>query len=307
MPLNIPSLFTSSEPIEKPDTEQLIRVPLDRIEPFPDHPFRVRDDDRMQELVESITRNGVLHPALLLPIEDKEGSYYYVAGHRRGLASEKAGLSDIPAIIKDITLDEAIIMMVDSNLQQRENLLPMEKAWAYRMKIEAMARQGQRNDLTSRQVVGKLEMADLIGETTGESGRQVQRYIRLTYLIPEFQDLVDTNKIAFIPASDISFLTEKEQSQLLDIMERDLVSPSVKQAAALKRASKDGALDFELMYAIMKEEKPNQRGFHLSPATHDRVRAYFPKDATPKDIEDGIIDALELRKRQLSRKTQLSR
>ncbi len=204
-------------------------------------------------------------------------------------------------------MDEAIIMMVNSSLQQRENLLLMKRAWAYRMKVEALNRQGERTELTSVQIEQKLTSRDIVALQANESSATIHRYMRLTFLLSELRGSVDAGKNLLIPASDISFLTEKEQSQLLSIMERDLVSPSVKQAAAPKRAPKDGALDFELMYAIMKEEKPNQRGFHLSPATHDRVRSYFPKDATPKDIENGSIEALELRKRQLARKQPISR
>ncbi len=261
----------------------------------------------MKELSESITRSGVLHPALLLPNEDKDGCYYYIAGHRRGLASEKAGLSDIPAIIKDITMDEATILMVDTNLQQREVILPSEKAWAYRMKLEAMKRQGNRSDLTSGQVVPKLNTQtarEIIADDANENYRQISRYIRLTYLIPDFRDLVDTGRMAFGPAVDVSFLTDKHQQNLLEIMGAEMVSPSIEQAANLKKAEQNGHLDFKLIHMIMKQQKPNQLTIKLSSEARERVYAYFPKEATPLEIENGILEGLEMRKQAIQRKNR---
>ena len=261
----------------------------------------------MLELAESVTRNGVLHPALLLPHDAKEGHYYYIAGHRRGLACEKAGLSEIPAIVKDISMDEATILMVDSNLQQREELLPTEKAWAYRMKLDALKRQAGRPQKNVVQVEPHFHSRDIVAKDAGESTASIQRYIRLTYLIFKLSDRVDDRQMAFSPAVEISYLSIQEQKDLLKIMERDMVSPSLEQASALKRASQNGDLDYELTHMIMKQEKPNQLSLKLSSDAQKRVYAYFPEDATPQDVEKGILEALEMRKRTLQRKHQQTR
>lgn len=287
----------------RPDTDQIIRVPLDRIEPFPNHPFQVRDDDDMKDLADSVARNGVLFPALLLPVEGREDSFYYIAGHRRGLACEKASLADIPAIVKHVSMDEATIIMVDSNLQQRENILPTERGWAYRMKLEALSRQGKRSDLTSSLEETKLRSDEKLAKEIGDTRISIQRHIRLTHLIPEMVDLVDRYKMAITPAAEISFLPPDQQENLYQIIELEMVMPSSEQATKLKNAAKDDVLDYKLMHAIMKQEKANQLTIKLSTDARKRVFSYFPEDATPLEIETGILEALELRRRSLQRKT----
>ena len=247
----------------------------------------MRDDDAMQDMADSVKLYGLLSPAIARPLPD--GGYELVSGHRRKRACELAGLETMPVIVRELDDDAAAILVVDSNLQ-REGLLPSERAFAYRLKLEALRRQGERTDLTSRQLVGKLEAADTIGESTGESGRQIQRYIRLTELIPPLLDMVDERKIAFNPAYELSFLKQDEQRLLLDAMDSEQATPSLSQAQRLKQFSQRGELAAEVMRAIMSEEKKETERVTLK---GDTLRKYFPASYTPKRMEETIIKLLE--------------
>lgn len=276
--------------------EKVRMIPLDELHPFAHHPFKVKDDEAMQDTVESVKAYGVLVPAIARPRE--EGGYELVAGHRRHRASLLAGLAEMPVIVRAMDDDEATIIMVDSNLQ-RETLLPSERAFAYRMKLEAMKRQGARADLTSRQVVGKLETADAIGKDVGESGRQIQRFIRLTYLVPPLLDMVDEHKVAFNPAVELSYLTSEEQVALLDAMDSEQATPSLSQAQRLKKFSQEGRLSEDVMRAILSEEKkPEVSKITLS---SDKLRRYFPKSFTPQQMEQTIFRLLEQWQRRRQR------
>ena len=248
----------------------------------------MRDDDAMQDMADSVKLYGLLSPAIARPLPD--GGYELVSGHRRKRACELAGLETMPVIVRELDDDAAAILVVDSNLQ-REGLLPSERAFAYRLKLEALRRQGERTDLTSRQLVGKLEAADTIGESTGESGRQIQRYIRLTELIPPLLDMVDERKIAFNPAYELSFLKQDEQRLLLDAMDSEQATPSLSQAQRLKQFSQRGELTAAVMRAIMSEEKKPE--IDRITITGDRLRKYFPRSYTPKQMEETIIKLLE--------------
>ena len=269
-------------------TENIKQVRLSQLFPFERHPFKVNNDAEMLKIVESVKQYGVLSPAIARPLPD--GGYELVSGHRRKRACELAGLETMPVIVRELDDDAAAILVVDSNLQ-REGLLPSERAFAYRLKLEAMQHQGERTDLTSRQLVGKLEAADIIGEDTGESGRQVQRYIRLTELIPPLLDMVDERKIAFNPAYELSFLKQDEQRLLLDAMDSEQATPSLSQAQRLKQFSQRGELTAEVMRAIMSEEKKPE--IDRITITGDRLRKYFPRSYTPKQMEETIIKLLE--------------
>ena len=264
--------------------------------PFSRHPYKVRDDDAMRDMAESVKQYGVLSPAIARPLPD--GGYELVSGHRRKRACELAGLETMPVIVRELDDDAAAILVVDSNLQ-REGLLPSERAFAYKLKLDALRHQGERTDLTSRQLVGKLEAADTIGESTGESGRQVQRYIRLTELIPPLLDMVDERKIAFNPAYELSFLTKDEQTMLLDAMDSEQATPSLSQAQRLKQFSQRGELTAEVMRAIMSEEKKETERVTLK---GDTLRKYFPASYTPKRMEETIIRLLEQWQKQQKRR-----
>ena len=281
-----------------PMTEYITNIPVEKLKSFPNHPFQVRDDDSMRETVESIKTYGVLQPAIVRPSDD--GNYEILSGHRRKRASELAGRKTIPVIIRELDDDAAIIFMVDSNLQ-RENILPSERAAAYKMKLEALKRQGARTDLTSRQVVGKLEAADTIGNDSGESGRQIQRYIRLTELQPELQQMVDEKKMAFTPAVEISYLKPDEQRMLLDTITSEQATPSLSQAQRLKKLSQAGELTDDSMLSIMSEQKKPERNDLTIPA--DVLEKFFPRSFTPMKMQEVIIKLLESwqRKRQQSR------
>jgi len=270
-------------------------INLTELHSFPENPFKVREDEAFDELVMSIKENGLISPLVVRPHEN--GGYEIISGHRRRLACERAGLSEVPAIIYALDRDSAAIALVDSNLH-RENILPSEKAFAYKLKLEALSRQGKRTDLTSRQVVGKLESAYMVSKE--ESGRQVQRYIRLTHLVPELLELVDDKRIAFTPAVELSYLTEQEQYTLLDTIESEDCTPSLSQAQRMKKLSQLGRLTADVIYAIMSEDKPNQREKIKLPA--ERVREYFPKSYTTQQMEDTIIRLLEQWHRQQQRK-----
>ena len=276
--------------------EKVRMIPLDELHPFAHHPFKVKDDEAMQDTVESVKTYGVLVPAIARPRE--EGGYELVAGHRRHRASLLAGLAEMPVIVREMDDDEATIIMVDSNLQ-RETLLPSERAFAYRMKLEAMKRQGARADLTSRQVVGKLETADAIGKDVGESGRQIQRFIRLTYLVPPLLDMVDEHKVAFNPAVELSYLTSEEQVALLDAMDSEQATPSLSQAQRLKKFSQEGRLSEDVMRAILSEEKKPEVG--KITLSSDKLRRYFPKSYTPQQMEQTIFRLLEQWQRRRQR------
>ena len=285
---SVDDLFSTEEERQDARLEKIQEIPLSELHPFRDHPFKVKDDDAMMETTESVSKYGVLVPAIARP--RPEGGYELVAGHRRHRASQLAGKETMPVIVRDLDDDAATIIMVDSNLQ-RESLLPSERAFAYKMKLEAIKHQGARTDLTSRQVVGKLEMADVVGEKAGDSGRQVQRYIRLTELIPQLLDMVDERKIAFNPAYELSFLRKEEQVQLLDAMDSEQATPSLSQAQRLKKFSQEGDLSPTVMRAIMSEEKKSE--IDKVTFTADSLRRYFPKSYTPQRMQETIIKLLE--------------
>ena len=266
----------------------ICEIKIGSLHPFPNHPFQVKDDKKMEELSESITQYGVLVPGIVRLRES--GGYELVAGHRRKRACELAGLEKMPVIIKDLTDDEATVIMVDSNIQ-REELLISEKAFAYKMKLEAIKRQGKRNDLTSRQVVGKLEAADILGKGTGESGRQIQRFIRLTELNPKLLDMVDNKQIAFNPAVELSYLTQEEQENFLEAMDYSQNTPSLSQAQRIKKLSQEKQCTLEAMCAVMNETKKEE----LDKVTinNEVLRKYFPRSYTPKQMQDTIIKLLE--------------
>lgn len=279
--------------------EQIQRLALSKLHPFKDHPFRVLDDDRMMETVESVKEYGVLVPIIARPMAD--GGYEIVSGHRRKRACELAGLNEIPAIVRDLDDDEAVIIMVDSNLQ-RENILPSERAKAYQMKLEAIKHQGERRDLTSRQLVGKLEAADLIGQDTGESGRQIQRILRLNNLEPPLIDKVDAGKLAFTPAVELSYLKPEEQQWLDTALENTQQTPSLSQAQRMKRESKQGTLSEQGIMEIMTENKQTipAKGSVVLP--QEKLTKYFPRSYTTEQMEKVIFKLLDywVRKRQMS-------
>ena len=292
---SVDDLFSTEESRADAQREKVLEIPLSELHPFKDHPFKVKDDEAMMETADNIRQYGVLVPAIARP--DPNGGYELVAGHRRHRASELAGKDTMPVIVRDLDDDQATIIMVDSNLQ-RESLLPSERAFAYKMKLEAVKHQGARTDLTSRQVVGTLEMADVVGEKAGDSGRQVQRYIRLTELIPELLDMVDEKKIAFNPAYELSFLKKEEQVDLLDAMDSEQATPSLSQAQRLKKYSQEGHLTLDMMRVIMGEEKKSD--LDKITFTSDTLRKYFPRSYTPQRMQETIIKLLEQwqRKRQ---------
>ena len=291
---SLDSLFTTQEQRDEAKRDSVQDIPISQISDFPEHPFKVKQDEAMLEMAESVRQYGVLVPGLVRQLED--GSYQMVSGHRRKLASELAGRDTIPCIVRDLTDDEAVIIMVDSNLQ-RERVLPSEKAFADKMKLDAMRRQGQRTDLTSRPMVEKLESVEKMGRDTGESGRQIQRYIRLTNLIPEILDMVDDGRIAFRPAVELSYLAEQEQCALYDSMGREDCTPSLAQAIKMKAFSRDGKLTDAVILSIMEEEKPNQKEQFRIPK--ERISKYFKPGTPARTMEDTIIKALDYyRKRQ---------
>lgn len=290
-------LFKTDEERQADAQERIQNLPLDKLEPFPNHPFKVIDDDKMLETVESIKERGVLVPILVRPKND--GNFEIVSGHRRHHASQLAGLTEIPAIVREMDDDTAILLMVDSNLQ-REELLPSEKAFAYKMKLDAMKRQGQRTDLTSAQIGRKFdgkESRELLAEQVGESRNQISRFIRLTNLVPDLLDRVDNKTMAFNAAVEVSYLTEPEQLMLCDAIEREECTPNLSQAKRLKQYSQDGKLDENVMDAIMTEEKPIEDKLVLK---GDVLAKYFPKTYTPSQKQKIIVKLLEdWHKRQL--------
>lgn len=294
---SVDDLFATEEIREDTQREKVQNIPLEELHPFKNHPFKVKDDAAMQDTVDSVREYGVLVPAIARP--DPDGGYELIAGHRRHHASELAGKETMPVIVRDLDDDAATIIMVDSNLQ-REELLPSERAFAYKMKLEALKHQGARTDLTSVQLGQKLSARDQVAKAAGESAIQIQRFIRLTELIPEILDMVDEHKIALNPAVELSHLKKEEQTLLLEAMDSEQATPSLSQAQRLKKFSLQKMLSLDVMRAVMSEEKKTD----LDRVTlkNETLRRYFPKSYTPKQMEDTIIKLLEgwYKKRQLS-------
>ena len=288
---SVDDLFSTEESRLEERLEKIQEIPLSELHPFKNHPFKVKDDESMMETADSIKQYGVLVPAIARP--DPEGGYELVAGHRRHRASELAEKETMPVIVRELDDDAATIIMVDSNLQ-RESLLPSERAFAYKMKLEAMRHQGERMDLTSAQVGRKLagkESREILAEQVGQSRNQISRYIRLTELIPELLDMVDERKIALNPAYELSFLKKEEQVQLLDAMDSEQATPSLFQAQRLKKFSQEGHLSIDVMRVIMGEEKKSD--LDRVTFTSDTLRKYFPKSYTPQRMQETIIRLLE--------------
>lgn len=285
----VDDLFSTEESRKSDNLERVMEIPLSALHSFKNHPFKVRDDEAMMETADSVRQYGVLVPAIARP--DPEGGYELVSGHRRHRASELAGKEIMPVIVRDLDDDEATIIMVDSNLQ-REEILPSERAFAYKMKLEAMKHQGARTDLTSVQVEQKLSARDQVAKEAGErSGIQVMRYVRLTELIPELLDMVDEKKIAFNPAYELSFLKPDEQQMLVETMDYEQATPSLSQAQRMKKFSQDGKLSEDVMLAIMSEEKKSD--LDKVTLSSDTLRKYFPKSYTPAKMQETIIKLLE--------------
>ena len=290
---SLDDLFSTDESRAEAQLEKVVTLNPADISDFPNHPFKVKQDEAMAEMVDSVRQYGVLVPALVRPKAD--GGYEMVAGHRRKCAATLAGITEMPCIVRNLTDDEATIIMVDSNLQ-RETILPSEKAFAYKMKLEAMKRQGQRSDLTSTPLVSKSRSNEELGQKNGDSREQVRRFIRLTELIPSVLDMVDSGKIAFRPAVELSYLSKEQQQSLYDTMECEDCTPSLAQAIKMKEFSRDGKLTEEVILSIMQEEKPNQREQFKMPK--ERISKYFAPGTPAQKIEDTIVKALELYRRR---------
>ena len=284
---SLDDLFSTQASRDEAQREKVQEIPLEELHPFAHHPFKVLDDDRMKDTADSIREYGVRVPAIARPRPD--GGYELIAGHRRKRGCELAGLKTMPVIVRELDDDAAIIIMIDSNIQ-RENILPSERAFAYQMKLEALKHQGLRSDLTSCQLGTKLRADEKLAQSSNESARTVQRFIRLTNLIPALLDMVDNKKIAFNPAVELSYLTQEEQGKLVDTMESEQATPSLSQAQRLKKFSQEGKLTEESMLAIMSEEKKPEIG-KVTLGT-DTLRKYFPTNWTPKQMEDQILKLL---------------
>ena len=289
---SVDDIFQTEENRADAQRERVQEIPLDQLKPFRNHPFKVRDDQRMLDTVDSIREYGVLVPAIARP--DPEGGYELISGHRRKRGCEMAGLQTMPVIIRDLDDDAAVMVMVDSNIQ-REELLPSERAFAYKMKLEALKHQGARSDLTSMQVAQKLSVQK-VGDDAGVSKDQVRRFIRLTELISELLDMVDERKLAFNPAVEVSYLKRDEQRMLLEAMDAEQTTPSLSQAQRLKKLSQEGRLTEEAMSAIMSEEKKSD--MDKVTLRSDTLRRYFPKSYTPKQMEQTIIKLLDVWQKQ---------
>jgi len=291
---SVDDIFQTEENRADAQRERVQEIPLDQLKPFRNHPFKVRDDQRMLDTVDSIREYGVLVPAIARP--DPEGGYELISGHRRKRGCEMAGLQTMPVIIRDLDDDAAVLVMVDSNIQ-REELLPSERAFAYKMKLEALKHQGARTDRTSGQVVQKSKLSvEIVAEQAGENYKQVQRYIRLTELISELLDMVDERKLAFNPAVEVSYLKQDEQRMLLEAMDAEQTTPSLSQAQRLKKFSQEGRLTEEAMSAIMSEEKKSE--MDKVTLRSDTLYKYFPKSYTPKQMEQTIIRLLDVWKQR---------
>ena len=299
--ITLDDIFSTQEQRDNANLEKVIDIKIDEIDDFPNHPFKVIDNEEMQDMKESIIENGVIIPALVRPKSD--GRYEMVSGHRRKFASQLALKETMPCIVRNLSDDEATIIMVDSNMQ-REEILPSEKAFSYKMKLEALSHQGKRNDLvndlTSDQVGRKLEITGIIGKENGDSQTQVKRYIRLTNLIPELLDKVDEKEIAFNPAVEISYLTEEEQYALLDCIEYNDATPSHAQAIILKKLSQEGKLDEDKIDDILSQEKPNQ--IPKIKLSEERIRSVLPKNVENANIEDFVVKAIEYYSKHLRQK-----
>ena len=290
---SVDDIFQTEENRADAQRERVQEIPLDQLKPFKNHPFKVRDDQRMLDTVDSIREYGVLVPAIARP--DPEGGYELISGHRRKRGCEMAGLQTMPVIIRNLDDDAAVLVMVDSNIQ-REELLPSERAFAYKMKLEALKHQGARMDLTSCQVGTKLRADEKLAESVNESARTVQRFIRLTELISELLDMVDERKLAFNPAVEVTYLKRDEQRMLLEAMDAEQTTPSLSQAQRLKKFSQEGRLTEEAMSAIMSEEKKGD--MDKVTLRSDTLRRYFPKSYTPKQMEQTIIRLLDVWKQR---------
>ena len=294
-------LFSTEENRQEEQREQVQQIPIDALHPFTNHPFKVLDDEAMTRTVESIAQYGVLAPLIARPRPDGDG-YEIISGHRRQYAAKLAGLETLPVIVRQMSDDAAVILMVDSNLQ-REHILPSERALAYKMKLDAMRRtSGRPSKENSRQLVGNFETADVVGKESGESGRQVQRFIRLTSLIPELLDMVDEKKIAFNPAVELSYLDESQQRDFLEAMNDTQNAPSLSQAQRLKKLAQEGHFSYDVAFAVMGEEKKDELDKVV--IKNDTLRKYFPRSYTPKQMEDTIIKLLEQWQRKQQRQNE---
>ena len=292
-------MFSTEENRQEEQREQVQQIPIEELFPFKEHPFKVLDDEAMQRTVESVAQYGVLAPLIARP--RPEGGSEIISGHRRQHAAELAGLDTLPVIVREMTDDAAVILMVDSNLQ-REHILPSERAFAYKMKLEALKNQGARSDLTSAQVGRKLEAADIVGQEAGDSRNQVRRFIRLTNLIPELLDMVDEKKIAFNPAVELSYLDESQQRDFLEAMQDTQNAPSLSQAQRLKKLAQEGHFSYDVAFAVMGEEKKDELDKVV--IKNDTLRKYFPRNYTPKQMEDTIIKLLDQWQRKQQRQNE---
>ena len=296
-------LFSTEEKRQEEQREQVQQIPIDALHPFTNHPFKVLDDEAMTRTVESIAQYGVLAPLIARPRPDGDG-YEIISGHRRQYAAKLAGLDTLPVIVRQMSDDAAVILMVDSNLQ-REHILPSERAFAYKMKLEALKNQGARSDLTSPQVAAKFRSDDAVAKDQGISGDTVRRYIRLTNLVPELLDMVDEKKISFNPAVELSYLDEKQQQDFLEAMDASQNAPSLSQAIRIKKLAQQGEFDYDAVYDIMNEEKKSERD--TVTIKNETLRKYFPRNYTPRQMENIIIkllDQWQLKKQQAKQKKQ---
>ena len=293
-------IFSTEESRQEQQREQVQQIPIDELHPFTNHPFKVLDDEAMTRTVESIAQFGVLAPLIARP--RPEGGYEIISGHRRQHAAQLAGLDTLPVIVRNMDDDAAVLLMVDSNLQ-RENILPSERAFAYKMKLEAIKNQGARSDLTSGQIVQKSKLSiERVAEDAGEGYKTVQRFIRLTNLIPELLDMVDEKKIAFNPAVELSYLDESQQRDFLEAMQDTQNAPSLSQAQRLKKLAQEGHFSYDVAFAVMGEEKKDELDKVV--IKNDTLRKYFPRSFTPKQMEDTIIKLLEQWQRKQQRQNE---
>ena len=294
-------LFSTEENRQEEQREQVQQIPIDALHPFTNHPFKVLDDEAMTRTVESIAQYGVLAPLIARPRPDGDG-YEIISGHRRQYAAKLAGLDTLPVIVRQMSDDAAVILMVDSNLQ-REHILPSERALAYKMKLDAMRRtSGRPSKENSRQLVGNFETADVVGKESGESGRQVQRFIRLTNLVPELLDMVDEKKIAFNPAVELSYLDESQQRDFLEAMEDTQNAPSLSQAQQLKKMAQQGEFSYEKAFDVMGQEKKSEKD--TVTIKNETLRKYFPRSYTPKQMEEKIIQLLDAWQKKQQRRNE---
>ena len=301
IPKGLDDLFSTEENRQEEQREQVQQIPIDELHPFTNHPFKVLDDEAMTRTVESIAQYGVLAPLIARPRPDGDG-YEIISGHRRQYAAKLAGLDTLPVIVRQMSDDAAVILMVDSNLQ-REHILPSERALAYKMKLDAMRRtSGRPSKENSRQLVGNFETADVVGKESGESGRQVQRFIRLTNLVPELLDMVDEKKIAFNPAVELSYLDESQQRDFLEAMEDTQNAPSLSQAQQLKKMAQQGEFSYEKAFDVMGQEKKSEKD--TVTIKNETLRKYFPRSYTPKQMEEKIIQLLDAWQKKQQRRNE---